>query len=963
MKLNEWQERLSAYFTDLRSKLDASGNPRPIFAVEHDLNSSEFEALTACLREHTNSSSPAERHYHAWSVYAAEIGYKFKGDEYWQTFAEGLPNWKDDDRDCIKDAFYAFKRDIRGAIPSGSWARHFAIICWPITHAVLAKDLQRHLARILYEVRGEFTPELLNNRTALGKLIAANSEKTSSRFRKFAEEFELVGRISVALLTPESEAAAGLLAPHTLKRITADLQVEKSAHAWLAAARQRASTVKIRGFKTRQRIAGVALPEALDAELEASEGIPQEHLELIIKQTGEGSWSVFGRMPNLAHIESSNAAYQRIFTSQRAYIDNSEKSHFAPRYFAINRQDVLLKNWPTPKRSILRFEPSPPELTEVLNKTCSIPNLSSALFRLRDDGTGIHVMSKVIRPGESYVLVSSEPFPATTYLRESKRVTIACDGMHGIHLDVPGKISELYHESVRSLGLNVSLALQVRPVGSPPKRWDDEGEVEWFESSPKVLAISSTVEVNGLALNLLGNNSDTVIRTLVDGHGPVYVDLENLKVGEYQLQLVAQVGALEEGLVTGGISVSIVPDDDFVLSPEIAQGFTILSSPTLPTFEELWANVVNINIYGPRGAQLKTHLAFFSDPTGNTSPFFTHPLGKMTIPFTESDWSSVFDRAKKDKKVLAAQEDAVSCRLTWRSLELGESTLHCEREFVPFRWSVRTKNNHHKMRLIQNDSTRQLHVAKATFVEPASLTPLELSSRLEFEQADEGGLFVARSETSAASVVLTSPAHSGFGSLRPPVETRIPPARDARSLMTLCEAFALWTGAEFANDPFLRLKRDAAVGMVKTAILESICGGPWASAETGLEKGRLSVPHLCGMIGNAKDYKFQRSLTETIPHAASLTNEELAMVAVDLVQAANLIRVRQAGPISHQELVNTFVDLLERDIAIDQSWKAMSPAVYDLAMDEVDLMRLMRLLMLVRQQTLSDGRRFAAVTA
>jgi hypothetical protein len=210
MTLNGWQERLSTYFSGLRSSLDATGNSRPVFALEHNLDSIEYADLVAGLREHTNSSGPATRHYYAWSVYAAEIGYKFKGDEYWQTFAEDIPGWKtNEDRDSIKDAFYSFQRQFRGAVPSGNWAKNFTIICWPITHAVLPKDLQRHLASILYDVRGAFTPDILNDTAALGKLIAVNSEGKSSRFRKFVEEHDLVGRISVALLSPDSAAAEG----------------------------------------------------------------------------------------------------------------------------------------------------------------------------------------------------------------------------------------------------------------------------------------------------------------------------------------------------------------------------------------------------------------------------------------------------------------------------------------------------------------------------------------------------------------------------------------------------------------------------------------------------------------------------------------------------------------------------------------------------------------------------------
>ena len=962
MTLNEWQGKLTAYFAELRSTLNASGNPRPIFALEHNLSPAELMELTVCLRDHTNSSGPAARHYHAWSVYAAEIGYRFKGDEYWQTFGEGLPNWKDVDRDCIKDAFYDFKRAFRGATPTGDWARNFTIICWPITHAVLPMDLQRHLANLLYEVRGAFTPDLLNNTSALGRLIAANSEGKSDRFRKFTEEYDLVGRIALALLSPESEAAAGLLASHTLNRIARDLQAEQNAHAWLSAARQRASTVKMSGLKTRTTVLGFPLPETPEPDAQPSEQAPQERLELIIKQTGDETWSVVVRMPNLAHVESSNSMYQRAFTSQRSYIDDSGKSHFAPRYFTINHQDVVLRRWPEPSRSIIRFEPSPFGLSALLDNICSLPTLSSALFRLRDDGTGVYVKSKVLRPGESYVLIRKGAFASGTYLRESKRVSVDCSGLAAILLDVPNRISDPYREAVTTLGLTITLALTVRPAGYPPTFWNGEGEVKWSENSPKILAVTSTVQVKGLALNLSGNGQYQIIQANMDGYGPVYVDLETVKAGQYVLTLAAQVGSVEEKVVTGTATVSIIPNDDLVLSPQSAQGFSILATPTLPTFDELWAGAAKINIFGPRDSQLKSHLSFFSDPSGRTPPLLTHSLGKVVLPVDESDWTTIFERVKKDKRITAAQEDAVSCRLTWRSAELGESFLHFEREFVPFRWSVRTRNTYHKVRLIQNDSSRQLQLEKATFTAPAVFTPLVLSAKLDFEQADEGGLFVARSEGSAASVILTSPAVTGFSALKPPTEARLPTAKDGESLLRLCEALGLWTGAQFADDPFLRVKRRAAVRMLRTALLESICGGLWTAAETALEQGRLRVSNICGMIGPAKDYKFHRSVSEAIAGVSMMTDGELTKAVVAFAQSYHLIRGSHTEDVLQHDLVGAFASLLRTGTATENSWVRLTVAACQIAMIEPDLMRLMRLFLLARETAMADQRLLEAVT-
>ena len=81
----------------------------------------------------------------------------------------------------------------------------------------------------------------------------------------------------------------------------------------------------------------------------------------------------------------------------------------------------------------------------------------------------------VVRPGQTYVLLSVDPLPLSPYLRDVKKVAIGCEGVSGIVLDVPERISDFYHDAIKSLGLNASLALQVTPVGYPPKSWNGDG--------------------------------------------------------------------------------------------------------------------------------------------------------------------------------------------------------------------------------------------------------------------------------------------------------------------------------------------------------------------------------------------------------------------------------------------------------------------------------------------------------
>lgn len=227
---------------------------RPLFALEHNLQPPEVEALRAAIREHIAHHSPRRDHALTWIVYAAELGYRYSGDEYWQTFEQETPGWTvHGDRHFIRDRYCAFHQQYGGAKPVGAWAEHFSIICWPITHAILPCDLQRQLALILYEIRHAFSAELLESPVMLGEFIEARSWNASSRFQNLAQETALVGQIAAALLLEGRFGTDSLVYPATLERISKDLDRERRAREWLRGAR--------RSAQERARIRGLAAME------------------------------------------------------------------------------------------------------------------------------------------------------------------------------------------------------------------------------------------------------------------------------------------------------------------------------------------------------------------------------------------------------------------------------------------------------------------------------------------------------------------------------------------------------------------------------------------------------------------------------------------------------------------------------------------------------------------------------
>src|SRR5439155_6614326 len=85
-RLRQVHERLETHFQDLRADRDQSGRGKPIFALEHGLREPEIEDLRQAVRQSLGSSGLSSRWWLPWVVYAAEIGYRFTGEEYWQTF-------------------------------------------------------------------------------------------------------------------------------------------------------------------------------------------------------------------------------------------------------------------------------------------------------------------------------------------------------------------------------------------------------------------------------------------------------------------------------------------------------------------------------------------------------------------------------------------------------------------------------------------------------------------------------------------------------------------------------------------------------------------------------------------------------------------------------------------------------------------------------------------------------------
>lgn len=92
--LAEWEARLAARFADLRAERDAVRPGSPLFALEHGLSlDDELPEVQAAVRRAVLGPRLPRSAGLPFVVYAAEIGYGYRGDEFWPGFEEATPNW------------------------------------------------------------------------------------------------------------------------------------------------------------------------------------------------------------------------------------------------------------------------------------------------------------------------------------------------------------------------------------------------------------------------------------------------------------------------------------------------------------------------------------------------------------------------------------------------------------------------------------------------------------------------------------------------------------------------------------------------------------------------------------------------------------------------------------------------------------------------------------------------------
>ena len=318
MPLKDWQRRLERHFAQLAAT--RSNSDFPLFALEHDLKEAELEEIAAQLRSELALGLRLEPHWLLWVVYATELGYSYDGGEYWRSFEERTPRWSDRaSRNQLRDWFLRFQVVYQGVKPSGTWAGHFPIIAWPITHAILSKYLQWQFAKTLYDLRYRLAGLDALSPEAVGRLLAANAWDTSSRFREFLQQETLAGRIVLALLSDKAEESQSPIYPPTLQRLVADLDRVQSTQEWLKETRRFVAD-RLKGAG-RTLAGGLASPEAkASGRKENADASLCIRSSLMLRRSEASTWSAIIDIPSFAGIAALSPELRAFLAGTRCKI-------------------------------------------------------------------------------------------------------------------------------------------------------------------------------------------------------------------------------------------------------------------------------------------------------------------------------------------------------------------------------------------------------------------------------------------------------------------------------------------------------------------------------------------------------------------------------------------------------------------------------------------------------------------
>lgn len=839
---------------------------RPVFALEHGLSEQRRAELRHAVATRVRLGSIPKDAWLPVVAFAAEIGYGYVGDEYWDSFEAAAPGWhRHFDRGQLRTWFEKFASEYGGARPGGAWAEWFTIIAWPITHAVLPTDLQVHLARLLYDYRHHLTAGMLAAPDLLGESLAMRaSDSSSSRFRKFTENTTLLGQVAAALLLGEGTESAFLL-PATLDRVVEDLARERQALRWLTEAKARAKSVRLRGLSRSTGPRGSTMGRVESA------GAPVDRLSdpRCYVRKGDDGWSAIIELPDLSVLATRFQMMRPELQRRRCVVAGAAGAPLARGRVLLPGQRLRLDRWPNYSEALLKIENAPAAANELLADYCRLSAGSLWLFRITEPGLGVEVRGRAVRAGHEYLVCSRHELE--TAADWVHRADMTTSGLRAYSLVIPDVIGPETSAALGELGLGVATDITFEPVGLVPALWDGEGAAEWVIGEEPLISITTTKALRACFLSIDGSSPEPIDLLAHSPQHQALVCLTDLGSGTHELHATLVPLDEDEPVIEGRLDVTIRNPRDRATSGSYRSAFFMLSSPAVPSLSEIWDDRASIEIFGPAGIPVRPKVTL----RNSDSVLVSHHLPRTELPVLAGEWRRVFETFQRQHEVRQRFDDADSMTIDIAHDDLGCISLRAEREFTPLRWIIGRNRNVPYARLINNTAYEEVTLHIQDFATPGTTQQCTINGdRVEYPA---GGLISATAGRSSAAGIIP-PQVDTLDDLRR--STREHPrvhvnAREPSEVIRLCRLSQQWMTATVPGDIIARQRQVAVLREVADRLSALVGGQSWARAEIDATRTRpLSARRLAAAVGNQPD---QRALAEVLERRAA----DLAALSVD----------------------------------------------------------------------------------
>ncbi len=938
--LRDWHTRLEKHFGDLWTSRRAwSGHP--IYALEHGLSQGEREQLLDSVRGFILTGRPSSVFWLPWVVYAAEVGYDFAGEEYWQTYEERTPGWeRNGGRHWLREAFRKFSRQFGGAEPQGDWADHFSIICWPITHAILPRDLQQQLAQVLHDLRWTLRIEHLTDSLALGAAIRSRARFQTSRFSTFAEDAALVGQIATALLLNDIGGSAHLIHPVALERIAADLDRRRVAREWLASARERAAQVRLRGVvAVGGRAAGVderrgdSFPGARQHQ-RSSLGIDPR---LVLRPSDHG-WTVNLEIPDLQHLMES-VEWSDMLTLSRCRVAGAGKRPLAPGRLLHGSQLVTLERWPRSDEVLLGFDEATPAVNAAL-KTTTLLSPGPWLFKVAGDGRAYHIRGNVFRPGNDYLLLTTDPIDHDRVLLHEE---VHCVGVCAARISIPSFVPANVEGVLREYDIIRASSIRIAPAGMPPLFWDGEGHAEWLTTDTPVLSVELESDAETVELVLDGSPGEPV---LIPGtrSGPVFVQLPGLSPGVHTVYVNTR--STDHRVGTARLEIAIRAPRPWNGALGEQHAVQVNATPAQPTMEDLLSGRFRFDVRGPAGLRVDSDVTLWD--YRQQTVLHRRSLSGAFLPFDMTSWHRSFVSDFLDvQPVQQALDRAWAVGVDFCFGTVASQRLLFIRQLAPLRWSVRTAKRGYDLFLIDDTGAEGSPTVRfRSFDDPATavaMVPPDAGSALDIP--DAGGLIEAVHGTERALAIMAPAGVKDLGALK--VKPRLPPFRRAPDGMSSLIALAgLWGHATPQGSRLARLRQCDILGSIHDCLVEAMCGARWLGAEREFRNGRLSEHDLVREVTtHPGDADVRKALKFAPRKFLGMLREERSEALLEIVSSLRDARKRDF------DIVDVALEVMsapERLSKIDENtWKRL--------LEDATLMRAARFVVIATHEGSGGG--------